>query len=335
MIKKKKCLFPKNEYINAFPIKKEKISAKLSIQILIVFALIFLFATSGFSADPLLEESFESGTGQTPPAGWSVVSNCTDIVYFNTVGTQPACSPYEGSKLVEYQTYGIAPGCYYRLRLDTPFSTVGWEGVTVAFEWHEDPGAPEAQDKVSVMWSTDGSSWNVAEEFRRYNPVAGWKFKMVVLPAGADEQENLHIAFTVSSDNGNNCHLDFVQVIASSTTPPVTLTVNKTGAGEGRVTSMPPGIDCGSTCSADYTVRTDVTLTATPSPGSVFVGWGGDCSGTNASTSITMYSAQACTARFEPEKSTAIPTLSEWGMIIFSLMLAGSAIWMIRRRQVS
>ena len=31
----------------------------------------------------------------------------------------------------------------------------------------------------------------------------------------------------------------------------------------------------------------------------------------------------------------AIPTLSEWGMIIFSLLLAGSAIWMIRRRQVS
>ena len=30
-----------------------------------------------------------------------------------------------------------------------------------------------------------------------------------------------------------------------------------------------------------------------------------------------------------------IPTLSEWGMIIFSLLLAGSAVWMIRRRQVS
>ncbi|RJP41120.1 MAG: IPTL-CTERM sorting domain-containing protein [Desulfobacteraceae bacterium] len=30
-----------------------------------------------------------------------------------------------------------------------------------------------------------------------------------------------------------------------------------------------------------------------------------------------------------------IPTLSEWGMIIFSLLLAGSAIWMMRRRRVS
>lgn len=30
-----------------------------------------------------------------------------------------------------------------------------------------------------------------------------------------------------------------------------------------------------------------------------------------------------------------IPTLSEWGMIIFSLLLAGSAIWMMKRRRVS
>lgn len=32
-------------------------------------------------------------------------------------------------------------------------------------------------------------------------------------------------------------------------------------------------------------------------------------------------------------ESSSIPTLSEWGMIIFSLMLAGSAIWMMRRRR--
>jgi len=31
--------------------------------------------------------------------------------------------------------------------------------------------------------------------------------------------------------------------------------------------------------------------------------------------------------------STSIPTMSEWGMIIMSLILAGSAFWMMRRRQ--
>jgi hypothetical protein len=33
--------------------------------------------------------------------------------------------------------------------------------------------------------------------------------------------------------------------------------------------------------------------------------------------------------------ATPIPTMNEWGMIIFSLLLAGSAIWMMRRRQIS
>jgi hypothetical protein len=32
---------------------------------------------------------------------------------------------------------------------------------------------------------------------------------------------------------------------------------------------------------------------------------------------------------------TGIPTLSEWGMIIMSLLLAGSAIWVIKRRQTA
>ena len=31
----------------------------------------------------------------------------------------------------------------------------------------------------------------------------------------------------------------------------------------------------------------------------------------------------------------AIPTLSEWGMIIMSLLMAGSAFWMMRRRRIA
>jgi hypothetical protein len=36
-----------------------------------------------------------------------------------------------------------------------------------------------------------------------------------------------------------------------------------------------------------------------------------------------------------PKDTKAVPTLSEWGMIIMSILLAGSAIWMIRRRQIA
>ncbi len=63
--------------------------------------------------------------------------------------------------------------------------------------------------------------------------------------------------------------------------PQQTLTVNKTGTGSGTVTSSPAGINCGSTCRAQFTQGTVVTLTASPTAGSTFTGWsGGGCSGT-------------------------------------------------------
>ena len=60
---------------------------------------------------------------------------------------------------------------------------------------------------------------------------------------------------------------------------PVTLTVTKTGAGSGTVTSGPAGISCGATCSAAWAGGTVVTLTAAAASGSWFAGWTGaaDC----------------------------------------------------------
>jgi hypothetical protein len=59
-----------------------------------------------------------------------------------------------------------------------------------------------------------------------------------------------------------------------------TLAVLKSGTGNGRVTSDPSGINCGTTCQASYDAGTVVTLTATAEPGSTFVGWSGECKGT-------------------------------------------------------
>ena len=46
--------------------------------------------------------------------------------------------------------------------------------------------------------------------------------------------------------------------------PPFTLTVSKSGNGSGTVTSNPAALDCGGTCSADFSYNATVTLTATP-----------------------------------------------------------------------
>ncbi|MFL6291875.1 MAG: InlB B-repeat-containing protein, partial [Thermoanaerobaculia bacterium] len=76
------------------------------------------------------------------------------------------------------------------------------------------------------------------------------------------------------------------------------LTVSLAGPGSGSVASSPAGIDCGSDCSETYPYNTEVTLTATPAVGSVFGGWGGDCTGTGTCT-VTLDQARSVTATFE------------------------------------
>ena len=82
-------------------------------------------------------------------------------------------------------------------------------------------------------------------------------------------------------------------------TPPGTyaLTVSKSGNGTGVVTSSPGGINCGATCSANFTSGASVSLTATPASGSTFAGWSGACAGTGACM-VSMNSVVSVTATF-------------------------------------
>jgi photosystem II stability/assembly factor-like uncharacterized protein len=87
-----------------------------------------------------------------------------------------------------------------------------------------------------------------------------------------------------------------------NTTGPYTLTVSKSGAGSGPVSSIPAGISCGSVCSFAFASNTIVTLTATANSGSVFAGWSGACTGTST-CNITMDGAKNVTATFNTATS--------------------------------
>jgi hypothetical protein len=85
---------------------------------------------------------------------------------------------------------------------------------------------------------------------------------------------------------------------STSTTPTYRLTVT-TPAG-GTVTGG-AGINCGTggtACSETYGSSTAVTLTAAPDSLYSFAGWGGSCSGSTASTSVTVDGTKTCTATF-------------------------------------
>ena len=77
------------------------------------------------------------------------------------------------------------------------------------------------------------------------------------------------------------------------------LTVSKTGTGGGTVTSSPAGISCGSACASPFLNNSNVMLTASPAPGTIFTGWsGGGCSGHGACT-VTVNVAKTVEARFD------------------------------------
>ena len=77
--------------------------------------------------------------------------------------------------------------------------------------------------------------------------------------------------------------------------PGFRLKVSRKGRGSGTVTSVPDGISCAPTCTANYMPTVTITLTAEPDPGSTFAGW----------TKCPSPSGNQCTV-IMPEKNSVV-----------------------------
>ncbi|MDQ5821317.1 MAG: hypothetical protein M3540_07755 [Actinomycetota bacterium] len=89
--------------------------------------------------------------------------------------------------------------------------------------------------------------------------------------------------------------------------PPATHTLVVSKAGDGNVSSNPSGIDCGTTCSAAFADGGQVTLTANGVGGASFNGWGGDCSGTNPTCTVSLNADRTVTASFGQAPPPPLP----------------------------
>jgi uncharacterized repeat protein (TIGR02543 family) len=93
----------------------------------------------------------------------------------------------------------------------------------------------------------------------------------------------------------------------------LTITKRKVNSGDGTVMSNPSGINCGDRCKYSFTVNTVVTLTATATGGSVFSGWSGSCTGTEAACTVTMDAAKTATASFMGPYTLKVVKVSKRG----------------------
>jgi len=99
------------------------------------------------------------------------------------------------------------------------------------------------------------------------------------------------------------------------------LSVTKSGGGSGLVTSSPPGIDCGETCSKFFMQGSKITLSAVPDENSVFSGWSGAC-GRTGDCEVAMDAANSVEAVFE-KKYSLIVNLTGRGIGVVTSQPAG------------
>jgi PKD repeat protein len=206
----------------------------LKITRIFLFVLLSLLFASANAQTTLFTEDWETAAiGQTPPSGWGIdlVSGANNL-YFLTNGVDPLCSPFSGSRMVEFESFSAPNGTTNRLKRTTPVSTIGYPYVSVDFEWLTDSTSQIIYlDRVEVQWSVNGTSWNTAATIYRMNSHNEWVLESIALPAGAANQATLYIAFSFISNFGDNCHLDLVHVKGYTIAPtsPTIITTHATG----------------------------------------------------------------------------------------------------------
>jgi hypothetical protein len=116
----------------------------------------------------------------------------------------------------------------------------------------------------------------------------------------------------------------------------LTVSINTTDGGSGRVSSSPAGISCAEDCTEEYGHGTAVALQSHPGVKS-YVVWGGDC---DANGQVTMDGDKTCTATFGyPVGGIVVPVdrlglVAPWVGVVALGGLAALGVVVVRRRKL-
>ncbi len=215
-----------------------------------------------------------------PPTLGEAVDNTT--LPWTTVGN----APWLGQTTVSYAGGDAArSGAIAHAQVSTLRTTVAGPGV-LSFWWRTSSEAGFDLLKLAV----DG-----VVQAGAISGETAWAQRSVTLGAGNHTVEWSYAKDATVAVGQDAGWVDAVSFTPSA--PSLGLTVAKAGTGTGTVISQPAGIQCGPTCTANFTQGSAVTLTASPNAGSNFTGWSGACSG-SAGCALSMDAAKSVTATF-------------------------------------
>ncbi|MDL2256755.1 DUF5018 domain-containing protein [Bacteroidales bacterium OttesenSCG-928-I14] len=168
-----------------------------------------------------LAEGFNVPAQKTMPTCWQqeMLTGNNEIL-FQTASTNPVASPYEGSRMVYFNSaYKLSAGCTTRL-ISLPISTVGYYDFSIDFAWfHSNSYDTEEYmtEGVQVQYSYDAVNWvNIGDFIPRYNPREAWDVKSILSISEIENKELIYIAFLFRSEAGANCYLDDFQIKAQA-----------------------------------------------------------------------------------------------------------------------
>ncbi|MCU0607896.1 MAG: Ig-like domain-containing protein, partial [Candidatus Edwardsbacteria bacterium] len=161
-----------------------------------------------------VDESFENAT--FPPAYWDTLRYASGATVAGlwsrvTAGTNPACSPFTGAAMAQFNSFNAQAG--NQIMLLSPYiATNDANQVNVSFAFYGDPGYATTYDSMIVdVTSDNGATWtrNVAGWWR-YQAVAGWR--TVTANLGGFGNDTIRVALRAKSAYGNNMFVDSVRI---------------------------------------------------------------------------------------------------------------------------
>ena len=231
-----------------------------------------------------------TGTGAVTGNGISCGTDCTEICTYGTVvislplpdtGSSfsgwTGCDSVSGNTCTVNMTANKSVTAAFTLNQHTLNATrTGTGSGTLAA-----PGLSCTDTTCAGIYNY-GDTVNITLTADKKSILDGW--------TGCDSStENVcNVLMNVDRDVTATLHLEY------------TLVVTPEGTGDGKITSVPLGIDCEPACSDTFIVGTPVRLTALPYDGSVFAFWSGGCAGTTETCDLQMTDDITVTTHFVP-----------------------------------